>query len=153
MSDFITALQEKIDELEEAREAAVQEFDTKLELLRELMESEGEAPTSKVKVPAKRRAGRPKGSKNKKPDKNESKHAPADELYDEAMAQLSRSEEGGTTPELQEKLTKRFNPTPRTPRKLGTGVTAGTKKQVDATRSGHKADATVSVDESDLEDE
>jgi hypothetical protein len=72
------------------------------------------------------------------------------------MSQLARSEEGGTSAELQEKLTKRFNPQPRERHSLGAGITAGTKKQVEEARAGggaRKVNASVSVDESDLGDD
>lgn len=152
MSDFIAALQEKIDEIEEAREAAVQEFDTKLELLRELMESEGETPTSKSKAPTKRRSGRPKGAKNKK--KAPSKHAVADDLYEEAMKNVEKLADGGTSAELQASRTKSFNPAPRPLAPKARNVHTGTSEDPEVLRQGKgKADATVSVDESDLEDD
>jgi hypothetical protein len=152
MSDFIAALQEKIDEIEEAREAAVQEFDTKLELLRELMESEGETPTSKAKAPTKRRSGRPKGSKNKK--NAPSKHAVEDDLYKEAMQNVEKLADGGTSAELQASRTKSFNPAPRPLAPKAPNVHAGTREAVNEARMGKgKADAIVSVDESDLEDD
>ena len=152
MSDFIAALQEKIDEIEEAREAAVQEFDTKLELLRELMESEGETPTSKAKAPTKRRSGRPKGAKSKK--QAPSKHAVRDDLYEEAMKNVEKLEEGATSAELQASRTKSFNPSPRALPPKAPNVHAGTREAVNEVRMGKdKADATVSVDESDLEDD
>jgi len=150
MTNFTEALQEKIDELEEEKER----IDEKIDLLQELMDGEGGKQTKKAgkALAAKsRKAGRPKGSKNKK--KGESAHAPKDEIYEEAMKQLAKSEEGGTSKELQEKLTKRFNPTARPERSLGAGITAGTKKQVLEGQSTRKTNATVSVDESDLEDD
>ena len=144
MTNFTDALQEKIDELEDEKER----LDDKIELLRELMESE----TGKRGVVSKRKAGRPKGSKNRG-KKAASVHAPKDELYEEAMQQLAKREEGGTSPELQAKLTKQFNPTARAASKLGPGITAGTKKQVEEAAGQRKSHATVSVDESDLEDD
>jgi len=146
MSDFIAALQEKIDELEEQKG----HLDDKIELLRELMESEGGKPVAKAT--AKRRAGRPKGSKNKK--QGPSKHAVKDELYEEAVKQVAKLEGGGTSPELQKSRTASFNPTPRPLPQKAPNVHAGTKQQVDEARMGKgRADATVSVDESDLEDD
>jgi len=150
MTNFTEALQEKIDELEEEKER----IDDKIDLLQELMDGEGGKQTKRVgkALAAKsRKAGRPKGSKNKK--KGESVHAPKDEIYEEAMKQLAKSEEGGTSKELQEKLTKRFNPMARPERSLGAGITAGTKKEVLEGQGKRKTNATVSVDESDLEDD
>jgi hypothetical protein len=148
MSDFIAALQEKIDELEEEKE----HLDGKIDLLRELMESEGETPTSKAKAPAKRRAGRPKGAKNKK--KTPSKHAVKDDLYEEAMKNVEKLEDGGTSVELQKSRTKSFNPAPRPLAPKARNVHAGTSEDPEVLRKGKgKADATVSVDESDLEDD
>jgi len=148
MSDFIATLQEKIDEYEEAKE----HLDDKIELLRELMESEGEKPTSKATAPAKRRAGRPKGTKNKK--KAPSKHAVADDLYEEAMQNVEKLADGGTSAELQASRTKSFNPAPRPQAPKAPNVHAGTREAVNEARMGKgKADATVSVDEADLEDD
>ena len=145
MTNFVDALQEKIDELEEQKAV----IDDKIELLRELMESE----TGKQASPAPKRKGRPKGSKNRRRKQSTSAHAPADELYDEAMKELSKRVEGGTTPELQEKLTKNFVPVPRPARELGVGITAGTKEQVKEHAGRRKSHATVSVDDSDLKDD
>ncbi len=154
MTNFTDVLQEKIDELEEDKERLDEEkerIDEKIELLVELMEGEGDK--KEAKAPAKRKAGRPKGSKKKRGKKGMSAHAPKDELYEEAMKQLANSEEGATSKELQEKLTKNFNPTPRPERSLGAGIIAGTKKEVLEEQGKRKTHATVSVDESDLEDD
>jgi len=150
MTNFNEALQAKIEEYEDK----IDVFETKIELLRELMEGEADDEgTPPAKAPGKRKAGRPKGSKKKRSKKGVSAHAPKDELYEEAMKQLANSEEGATSKELQEKLTKRFNPTPRPERSLGAGIIAGTKKEVLEEQGKRKTHATVSVDESDLEDD
>jgi hypothetical protein len=147
MTNFIDALQEKIDDLEDEKA----HIDEKIDLLRELMEGEtgkrGAAPPAR----AKRRAGRPKGAKNKK--QAPSKHAVADDLYEEAMKNVEKLEDGGTSAELQASRTKSFNPAPRPLAPRAPNVHAGTKKDVDEARLGKKADATVSVDEADLEDD
>ena len=149
MTNFTDALLEKIDELESEKER----IEGKIELLRELMDAEDGPEVSSHAVKEKRKAGRPKGTKNKRVKKGESAHAPKDDLYEEAMRQLNNSEEGGTSKELQEKLTKRYNPTPRPERSLGAGIIAGTKKQVLEAHGVRKTNATVSVDETDLGDD
>ncbi len=144
MTNLTDALQEKIDELEEEKER----IDTKIELLQELLgiETDTEAPPT----PKKRRAGRPKGSKSRKKTAT-SKHAPEDDVYEEAMRQVAKLEGGGTSLELQKSRTTSFNPTTRPQRSKPSNVHAGTKEQVNEARSGGgKADARVSVDESDL---
>ena len=146
MTNFNDALQAKIEDLED--EIDVRE--TKIELLRDLMEGEDNTPV--VKAPGKRKAGRPKGSKNKRSNK-ESAHAPRDELYEEAMTQLSKSEEGGTTPELQKSRTASFNPQARPVTKLPKNIVAGAGKVGPGATTGSKSDANVSVDESDLGDD
>ncbi len=143
MTEFNEVLQKKIEDLEDEIDAR----ETKIELLRELMEGEDNTPV--VKAPGKRKAGRPKGSKNKRSDK-ESAHAPNDELYEEAMTQLSKSEEGGTTPELQKSRTASFNPQARPITKLPKNIVAGAGKAGPGSTAGSRADANVSVDESDL---
>jgi len=149
MSNFEDALQEKIDELEEEKER----IDTKIELLQELLGVETGAETT-LPAPKKRRAGRPKGAKNKKTKAAGTKHAPKDELYEEAMKQVAKLEEGVSSPELQKSRTASFNPTARPVRRTPPNVHAGTKQEVESARLGAgKADATVSVDESDLEDD
>ena len=117
MSNFVKALETKIGNLRAMRDDHLEEalaLDSKIELLEELLLEEG--GELQDPAPAKKRPGRPKGSKNKKsPAKKpveESTHAPADELYDEAMTQLNNSGEGGTTPEQQEKLTSQDFPQP-----------------------------------------
>jgi len=148
MTNFTDALQEKIDELEDEKER----IDEKIDLLRELMESETGKRGASAPARAKRKAGRPKGAKNKKTAN--SKHAPKDELYEEAMKNVEKLEEGGSSAELQKSRTASFNPTARPQRRTPPNVHAGTKQAVDDARSGAgKADATVSVDESDLEDD
>ena len=92
-----------------------------------------------------------KGSKNKKTVN--SVHAPNDELYEEAMQQLARSEEGGTTPELQKKRTTSFNPQVRPVNRLPKNIVAGAGKAGPGQTVGSKADANVSVDEADLGDD
>jgi hypothetical protein len=154
--DFIAALQDKITLLEEEKYRIM----GKIALLEELMSEECGLPsdtlavrkaglTSVEKSPSKKRGGRPKGSKNKKSSKSKgsSKHAVADELYDEAMIQLEKSGEGGTSKEMQEKLTKRFNPIPRPPRELGAGITAGTRKEVEEAQARRTPNARVSIEE------
>lgn len=150
MTNFTEALQEKMDELEEEKER----IDEKIELLQELMDGEGGKQAKRVgkALAAKsRKAGRPKGAKNKKTAI--SKHAPKDELYDEAMQQVAKLDEGGTSPELQQKRIASFNPTARPHNRTPKNVHAGTKKTVDALREEVvPADTTISVDESDLDD-
>lgn len=123
MISFTDALNEKIAELE----AEKSRIDEKIELLRELLESEVGA----VEVPsvARKRPGRPKGSRNKKA----SVHGVADSLFEESTRQLAASGQG-TTPEMQERMVKKFKPIPR-PQRNYSGVHAGTKAQVEAARN------------------
>ncbi len=141
MTNFVDALQEKIDELEAEKER----IDTKIELLQELLDVETEEDTAPP-APKKKRAGRPKGAKNRKKSA-ESKHAPEDDLYKQAMKELNSREGGGTSPELQEKLTRKFQADPRPTRELGHGITAGTKKQVEEAANKRKSNATVSIED------
>ncbi len=154
MNNFIKALESKIADLEKEKA----HLEDKIGLLDELIASElSEGDADLVSVPAqkKKKGGRPKGSKNRaRKNSGGSPHAIKDDLYEEAMRQLSKSEEGGTSKELQEKLTRRFDPQPREKRSLGVGIIAGTKKQVEEARgAGPKSNASVSVDESDLGDD
>jgi hypothetical protein len=150
MNYFTNALQEKIDELESDKDV----IDAKIGLLLELLEAEGGKSSSTSPAP-KRRSGRPKGSKNKKiPKKASTKHAPKDDLYDEAMKQVAKLEEGGTSAELQRSRISSFNPTPRPVPAKPPNVHAGTKDAVNQSRlAAGKVDAQVSVDEDDLADD
>ncbi len=149
MTNFIDALNAKIGDLDKEKG----HIEDKIELLNELLEAEfDESPDlTQAPSPKKKKTGRPKGAKNRKSKKSDSAHAPADDLYEEAMKQLSKREEGVTSPELQEKLTKKFNPVARPTRKLGPGIVAGTKKQVQETAGRRKSDATVTADDEDGE--
>ena len=147
MSNFEEALQAKIDEIEDS----IARDQEKVDLLKELLEGEGSETTSPT--PRKRRAGRPKGIKNKKKVAG-TKHAPKDDLYEEAMKNVEKLEGGGSSVELQKSRTASFNPTAKPQRRTPPNVHAGTKQAVDDARLGvGRADATVSVDESDLEDD
>lgn len=148
MTNFTEALQEKIDELEDEKER----IDEKIDLLRELMSNEEVSDHHKrpKKVKARRSSGRPKGSKNKKIV--ESKHAPKDELYAEAMKQVAKLEDGGTSVELQQQRTASFNPTPRSQNRTPSNVHAGTKKDVNAARElVPGSNRTITIDENDLD--
>lgn len=124
MTSFTDALNEKIAELEDEKSR----IDEKIELLRELLESEANVETTAQAV-AKKRPGRPRGSRNKKA----SVHAIADALFEESTRQLAASGQG-TTPEEQARMVKKFKPVPRPGRNYG-GVHAGTKAQVEAARN------------------
>lgn len=144
MTNFVDALQEKIDELEDAKSR----IDEKIELLRELLESEA-GPLDAVSLAAatgtvsKKRPGRPKGAKSRKV---QSIHGLDDELFAEAQKQLAESGEA-TTPELQERMTRRFKTVPRPAHNYG-NIKAGTKKEVDEARSASmKTDSHVSVED------
>ncbi len=61
---------------------------------------------------------------------------------------MATQPEEGTTPELQEKLTKRYRPTPRVSESRGPGIKAGTKKQVLLARKKNKpTDANITVED------
>ena len=129
--------------------AEVVTIDAKLAVLTELYREESGTTSEIVPTPPpkKKRPGRPKGAKGKKKTQGSSKHAVADELYDEAMSQLNKSGEGGTSKEMQERMTRRFNPTPRPTRELGPGITAGTRKDVETAKERRTPDTRVSIDE------
>lgn len=147
MSELSEALENKITVLEDEKER----IDEKITLLQELLELEDDEDPASTPKSKKKRAGRPKGAKNKKT--TPSKHAPKDDLYEEAMAQVAKLEGGGTSDELQKRRTANFNPTARPKNSTPSNVHAGTKRAVDAARkSGPTSDATISVDESDLDD-
>ena len=118
MDSFVSALAEKIRDLEGQKER----LDAKIEILRELMEGE----TGVTPPPAqKRKSGRPKGSKNKKSAAVAA--VEQDGLYEEAIDQLG---DQGTTPEMQKKRVAAFKPAVRATDGLGPGIRAGTVKQV-----------------------
>lgn len=147
MSELSEALENKITVLEDEKER----IDEKILLLQELLELEAGEDLAVTPKSRKKRTGRPKGSKNKKT--TPSKHAPKDDLYEEAMAQVAKLEGGGTSAELQKRRTSNFNPAARPHNRTPSNVHAGTKKDVDAARKrGPTSDATISVDESDLDD-
>lgn len=154
MSNFVKTLEAKVKALNAERNEhwlAIEAIDDKLELLVELLADEGVelGPTSAPA--AKKRPGRPKGSRNKK--KTQAPKPVADpiaaemnkELYESAVGQLG---DEGTTPEMQEKLSKRFNPMPRPTHRLGAGVRAGTKAEV-VDKPENTADARVGGEEED----
>lgn len=153
MSELSEALENKITVFEDDKERIEDEkerIDEKIILLRELLGLEADEDLAVTPKSKKKRAGRPKGAKNKKIIP--SKHAPKDALYEEAMEQVAKLEGGGTSDELQKRRTASFNPTAR-PQNTPANVRAGTKKAVDAMRKrGPTSDATISVDESDLDD-
>jgi predicted nuclease with TOPRIM domain len=148
MSEFVEALQLKIQALEDEREEledSLSRIDAKLETLRELLEEESGEP-----APAPKKRGRPKGSKNKKkapakkaePKKDDGR-VPTDELLAEAATME------GTDPEIAKRLaSRRFTAQPREGRSYGPGVHPGAggkeKLKGDAEAS---ANASISIDE------
>ncbi len=143
MNSFTKALQTKIVDLEKEKE----HIDDKIELLTELLEAESEEVGGSEQTPAlkKRKAGRPKGSTNRK-KKTTSAHAINDDLYKEAVANLENLESGGSSKAFQKERIARFNPHARPSRDLGPGIVAGTKKEVVA--AGKKApDSTISIED------
>jgi hypothetical protein len=123
MNSFTDALNEKIAELEDEKSR----IDDKIELLQELLSAEANAPDAPAV--ARKRGGRPKGSRNKKA----SIHAIEDSIFEESTRQLAASGQG-TTPEEQARFVKKFKPVARAGRNYG-GVHAGTKAQVEAART------------------
>jgi len=160
MSNFVKTLEAKVKALNTERNEhwlAIEAIDDKLELLAELLADEGVEPPSapaSFSKPSKKRPGRPKGSKNKK-TASSSLGGSADpvaaemnkELYEAAIGQLGAE---ATTPEMQERLSKRFNPLPRPVRSLGAGVRAGTKAEI-VDKTEHSADARVGGEDEDEE--
>ena len=134
LKDKIAALDDEATELEDS----LLRVRAKLEMLEELLAEE--QGLSKQPVGKKKR-GRPKGSGSKS---KKAINSDMVELYEEAVATLPG---GGTTPELQEKLTKRYKPTPRVTEGLGPGIKAGTKKQVLETLKERPTDASISVED------
>ncbi len=143
LSDKIEALQDERDELEDA----ISRINTKLETLEELLSEEEDRPPVRGEPKAKRKRGRPKGSKKKVTKASTEDEKLSAELYEEAIATLP---EEGTTPELQEKLVKRYRPLPRaTDSGPGPGITTGTLKDV-KDKMGNttpKSDRTISIED------
>lgn len=137
MSDFTTALQEKINDLESQKDALGEQLanvDAKIEVLRQLLEEEG----GKLAVP--KRRGRPPGTKKPVPE--------TDPLLLEA-AQME-----GTDPEVAARLRNRkFQPTARVGRSLGAGITAGAGKGKPKDEAATGADKTISIDDNVVEQE
>jgi len=146
MSNFAQVLTDKIEALQDERdeiEDNLSRINTKLETLEELLSEEEDRPPVRGEPKAKRKRGRPKGS-NKKVKKTS---AEDDELFQEALATLP---EEGTSPEMQEKLVKRYKPIPRImDSSPGPGITTGTLKQV-KDKLGNKtpkSDKTISIED------
>lgn len=127
MTDFATALQEKISALETERDELEEELETvraRLEVLVDLFAEEtGNKPvasgTKKTQRTSKRKPGRPKGSKNKKPPKQPTEEEQA--LWREAQAL------GGTDPEKAKAIASRYRPVSRPQEGYG-GVKVGSVK-------------------------
>ena len=134
LKDKIAALDDEATELEDS----LLRVRAKLEMLEELLADEQGLSTQSV---GKKKRGRPKGSASKPKKATDPTMA---ELYEEAVATLP---EEGTTPELQEKLTKRYKPTPRVPESRGPGIKAGTKKDVLTRSKGRPTDANISIED------
>jgi len=126
LKDKIAALDDEATELEDS----LLRVRAKLEMLEELLADEQGLSTQPV---GKKKRGRPKGSASK--PKNAIDPAMV-ELYEEAVSTLPGE---GTTPELQEKLTKRYKPTPRIVDGLGPGIKTGARDKET------KADKTISI--------
>lgn len=149
MNNFAQALMNKIEALQDERdelEDALSRANTKLEALEELLSEEEDRPPVRGEPKAKRKRGRPKGSKKKVADKETS--AEDEALYAEAVATLP---EEGTTPEMQEKLVNRYRPIPRaTDSGPGPGITTGTLKDIKDKRRSNatpKSDKTISIED------
>jgi hypothetical protein len=167
MTNFVRALEDKMRVLNSEREEhmnAIQSIDAKLAVLNELYLEEEGVPVKATSAPEpkKKRRGRPKGSTKKttvgkkegpkatetEPASGGKKFAPNfGNVYEEAVRDLESRDGGGSSKELQERLVGRFNPQPRPVQKLGPGITAGTKKQVEAAAGGRRIDSSISIDE------
>ncbi len=138
MSSFTQGLKDKIEILRDEREEledSMSRIDTKIETLEELLSEEEGSPTTATTKP-KRKRGRPKGAKKK----TTGAATPNAELYDEAVATLP---EEGTTPEMQEKLVKRYKPSPRIADGLGPGIKTGARDK------DTKANKTISIEDNE----
>jgi len=137
MNSFTQGLKDKIAILRDEREEledSISRIDTKIETLEELLsEEEGSSTTDTAKP--KRKRGRPKGSK-----KTAEASKTAKERYEESLASLPGE---GTTPEMQEKLVKRYKPTPRIVDGLGPGIKTGTRDKET------KANKTISIEDNE----
>ncbi len=134
MNSFTQGLKDKIELLRDEREEledSMSRIDTKIETLEELLSEEEGSTTATPAVKPKRKRGRPKGSKK-------TAATPNTELYDEAVATLPGE---GTTPEMQERLVKRYKPTPRVAEGLGPGIKTGTRDKET------KANKTISIED------
>jgi len=141
MTNFVDALNEKINQLEDEKSR----IDEKIELLQELLDSESGQEAAPTATETKKRPGRPRGSRNKK---TTSIHAIEDSIFEESTRQLAASGQG-TTPEMQERMVKKYRPTPRPNRNYG-GVHAGTKAQVEEARASSASsnvNSTMSIED------
>lgn len=154
MSDLAEALRDRISALEDEREEledALNRVTAKIGTLEELLvEEEGGVPTP---APAKRKPGRPKGSKNKKaPAKKRttkkstktSAHAVEDDLWKEATASLPGGA-SASTPEEQARARARYNPAPRT--QPNYGVKAGKPEDVLGDQGKKKSNVSIAVED------
>lgn len=142
MSEFRSALQDKILELEGLRaeyDEKVANLDSKLEVLRELLveESPRTAPPKVDAVPAPKKRGRP-------PKKTVELTVNAG--GDEALLNEARAMEG-TDPELAARLSSRpFNPTARPPVSRGPGIHVGPGRGT-VDRAGISSHVQISVED------
>jgi len=138
MNSFTQGLKDKIAILRDEREEledSISRIDTKIETLEELLSEEEGSSTTAADKP-KRKRGRPRGAK-KKATNAATQNA---ELYEEAVATLPGE---GTTPEMQEKLVKRYKPTPRIVDGLGPGIKTGARDKET------KANKTISIEDNE----
>lgn len=149
MSSFEDALKKKIAALDKEVSELENEIlikSAKLETLEELL-AEEQGLSSDAPAPKKKRGRPKKKAAAKTKTKTRKPTAEEDALYAEALATLP---EEGTTPELQERLTKRYRPLPRTGTSLGPGVHAGTLGDIKGRQNDSPhSDKSISVDDGD----
>jgi hypothetical protein len=149
MNDLTLALRSKISALQDEKEEledALNRIVIKLETYEELLVEEEGGKRAASPSPAKKRRGRPKGSKNKRVPSKVSKDtaAPEDPVWEEAKASLP----GGmdpTSPEEQEKAVRRFRPTPRPVENYG--VKAGRPEDVMGEQGKKKSNVNIAVED------
>ena len=139
MTDFASALNEKILDLQGRRDELEEELasvDARIEVLSGILAEEQGKP---VEVSEKKKRGRPAGSKSGSKATPVNTPVPAD---DPVLREALTME--GTDPVVAERLKKRFNPQRRAPDSRGPGIRAGNKQDVlGETRS----DKTINVDD------
>jgi hypothetical protein len=140
MVDLIEALRERISSLQDRKaelQVEIASIEAKLEAYADLLQAEAGEVVSLA--PAKKKAGRPKGSGKTPAPPTRVASAEAVALYKEATATL-QSMGGGTDPEKAKQIAQRFTPVPRQTHDYGKNVRVPNRKEMKRMRQGVPAD-------------